>query len=675
MKLTKVCIENFRSFGTKQIVDMDSTTLLIGGNSTGKTAFLAALSKLFSQESQQRALRRSDFHIKADEDPESVERKSLSIEAIFDLGSIEEDLDKLSAASFFDGATPDPETGGMILRVRLDAEWTRSSNPDGSIDSEIRYVMCPQEETPDEGNYRKAKRSELDGIRLIYVPASRDPEEQLKGASSGLMRKILSTYRWDDVDKKVLQESVTDINNRLSAMGGVDELSGFVGSVWAGYDSDARYNKVTLEFYKANIDDSLKKPDVVFEPSVTERPFTTKEIGDGLRSLLYFSLIESMLKLESEIWKKRVRKDECKFDHIPPVFTLLAVEEPENHISPHLLGRLVRSLTAISDGGDGQVVVTSHSPSIAKRVEPESIRHLLLDGVKLESVCRPILVPEKTDEAYKFIKGAVRSYPELYFSDLVILGEGESEELILPRILSCSCIDLDSSNISVVPLAGRHVNHFWKLLADLEIPSITLLDLDLERDGGGWGRIAYALEQLQRRGVDLGSFTKADGDAADTAYLDAMKQFEVNEIDDLRHWLDQLESHGVFYSYPLDIDLAMLMSFPDVYKDLADQGPRVPDAGFVRDLETDRPDDPSYLEKVKRSIGAVLHASGGEGNSYVDEQRRLMVWYKYFFLDKGKPCTHVAALAEIEDQSLRSGMPAELKRLTSYVERLCKHEQ
>lgn len=654
---------------------MDSMTLLIGGNSTGKTAFLAALSKLFSQESQQRVLRRSDFHIKADEDPESVESKSLSIEAIFDLGSIEEDIDKLSAASFFDGATPDPESGGMILRVRLDAEWTRSSNPDGSIDSEIRYVMCPQGKTPVENDFKKAKRSELDGIRLIYVPASRDPEEQLKGASSGLMRKILSTYRWDDSDKKGLQDSVVGINDQLSEMSGVDELSGLVGSVWAGYDSDARYSKATLEFYKANIDDSLKTPDVVFEPSVTERPFTTKEIGDGLRSLLYFSLIESMLKLESEIWKKRARKDECKFDHIPPVFTLLAVEEPENHISPHLLGRLIRSLSAISDGGYGQVVATSHSPSIAKRVEPESIRHLLLDKVELESVCRPILVPEKMDEAYKFIKGAVRSYPELYFSDLVILGEGESEELILPRILSCSCVDLDSSNISVVPLAGRHVNHFWKLLTDLEIPFITLLDLDLERDGGGWGRIAYALEQLQRKGIDLGSFTKADGDAVDTAYLDSMKQFEVNEIDDLRYWLDQLESHGVFYSFPLDIDLAMLMSFPDAYKRLADQGPRVSGAGFVRDFEADRPDDPSYLEKVKRSVGAVLHESGGEGDSYTDKQRGLMVWYKYFFLDKGKPSTHVAALAEIDDIDLLFGMPDELERLTLHVERLCKREQ
>lgn len=41
---------------------------------------------------------------------------------------------------------------------------------------------------------------------------------------------------------------------------------------------------------------------------------------------------------------------------------------------------------------------------------------------------------EKTEsEQYKYIKEAIRAYPELYFAKLVILGEGESEELILPK--------------------------------------------------------------------------------------------------------------------------------------------------------------------------------------------------------------------------------------------------
>ena len=48
---------------------------------------------------------------------------------------------------------------------------------------------------------------------------------------------------------------------------------------------------------------------------------------------------------------------------------------------------------------------------------------------------------------------------------------------------------LDETFVSVVPLGGRHVNHSWKLLNDLDIRHITLLDFDRERVGGGWSRI------------------------------------------------------------------------------------------------------------------------------------------------------------------------------------------
>ena len=54
---------------------------------------------------------------------------------------------------------------------------------------------------------------------------------------------------------------------------------------------------------------------------------------------------------------------------------------------------------------------------------------------------------------------------------------------------------VDPSFVSVVPLGGRHVNHFWRLLTDLSIPYVTLLDLDRERETGGWA-VKYVLDQL-----------------------------------------------------------------------------------------------------------------------------------------------------------------------------------
>src|SRR5690606_27248782 len=134
--------------------------------------------------------------------------------------------------------------------------------------------------------------------------------------------------------------------------------------------------------------------------------------------------------------------------------------------------------------------------SIIKRVKPEDLAHLRIDQKSLTTTLKRVVLPDKSSEAYTYIKEAVRAYPEIYFSRLVILGEGDSEEIVIPRILEVNNIYVDDYGISIVPLGGRHVNHMWKLLNELSIPHITLLDLDRERGGGGWSRIKYAIKQL-----------------------------------------------------------------------------------------------------------------------------------------------------------------------------------
>ena len=64
MRLAKIKISNFRCFGVKeQIIAVDDLTAFIGNNSTGKTAALQALNCIFSENSADRILKRSDFHL------------------------------------------------------------------------------------------------------------------------------------------------------------------------------------------------------------------------------------------------------------------------------------------------------------------------------------------------------------------------------------------------------------------------------------------------------------------------------------------------------------------------------------------------------------------------------------------------------------------------------------
>ena len=94
------------------------------------------------------------------------------------------------------------------------------------------------------------------------------------------------------------------------------------------------------------------------------------------------------------------------------------------------------------------------------------------------------------------MRGALLAYPELYFARFVLLVEGDSERIVLPRLAEALDLLIDPAFVAIVPLGGRHVQHFWRLLSELEIPYATLLDLDVGRDGGGFGRIKTAIENL-----------------------------------------------------------------------------------------------------------------------------------------------------------------------------------
>ena len=90
MKLSKLKLHNYRCFGNdEQIIKIDDITSFIGNNSTGKTAALLALNCLFSDNSADRILKRSDFHLPKDMKPEDMESQELYIEAVFTFDELE----------------------------------------------------------------------------------------------------------------------------------------------------------------------------------------------------------------------------------------------------------------------------------------------------------------------------------------------------------------------------------------------------------------------------------------------------------------------------------------------------------------------------------------------------------------------------------------------------------
>jgi len=128
--------------------------------------------------------------------------------------------------------------------------------------------------------------------------------------------------------------------------------------------------------------------------------------------------------------------------------------------------------------------------------------------------------------------------------------------------------------VAVVPLGGRHVQHFWRLLDGLNIPFATLLDLDLGRNGGGgYGRVKIAIGHLLDRGVARESMlTLADKTVMNDKRFEEMYSWKVDK--NLPGWASHPRAHGVFFSEPLDLDMAMLKAYPQAYEAIIPKGGR-----------------------------------------------------------------------------------------------------
>ncbi len=665
MIIKEIILKNFRCFGPdEETIQFDDLTTIIGANSSGKTAILGALLKLFGRNGNERNLKRSDFHVPMGKKPEEIDENILYIEAIISFPELVTDKTgaEKTVPSLFQRMVVDYVDGDPYIRIRLDACWKKNNTPDGDIDWNLSFITASREDDDgtSEENKSPAKVSDIrSNIQMIYVPAIREPSHQLKNASGTILWRILNGINWPEDINEQINDHMKPVNSIFDNQDGVKQAQKIIQTQWQSFHKDSRYAEAKIKFTNSDLNIILNKIDIEFSPTEIPKSYNINSLGEGLKSLFYLSLVNSLLEIE---FISQTESDEEKaFNILPPALTILAVEEPENHIAPQLLGRIIDNLYQISTKNNSQVILTSHSPSIVKRINPESIRHLRISKENLCTKVNKILLPDEVDEAHKYVKEAVTCYPEIYFARLVVFGEGDTESIIIPKAIETLGSKIDSCGISVVPLGGRFVHHFWKLLSEIEIPFVTLLDLDSERAKGGWGTIKYVINQLIKNGIALDDIC-VEGHLTQSE-LDSMHTWPINSEYDrqiMMTWVQFLENYGVYFSVPLDLDFSMLKAFEEYYQRtvLSGEGPRIPD----KESEIDE-----YKEKMEKCIRNTLKESGGDGNSYEYFEKELMLWYPYLFLNRGKPGTHILAMTMLDSSSFKENMPESLKKVVDAI--------
>lgn len=681
MKIESITIRGFRCFDEEgQTIHFDDLTCFVGPNASGKTAAMMALVRVFGETKTQRQIIPTDFHLAECEDIKSKPTRTLYIECYLAFPELEKDAVKgPSIPETFNQMVVDEPGGTPYCRIRLEAIWTNDGTSAGDVEQSISWILTNSDDPKviEDGNRRRVQPGARGKVRVIYIPATRDPDLQIRATTTTSFGRLLEALAWDGVDES-LKEKLMALQEELSGLPGIQTINTQIQEAWRGFYDGRIARDVSFKALEKDPAELIKLLIPTFQAGEDGQTMVVSDLSDGYRSLFCLSLSLGLFGVEEKL---RATAEASGFkaeitDGLP-CLTVLVVEEPENHLSPHYLGRVMAKLGTLAMDDSAQVIVSSHSPSILGRVAADHVRYFLGHENAPATRVKPIPLPSNdSDEAFKYVREAVRGFPELYFARLVILGEGPSEEIILRRLFEACGTPLDGHFISVVPLGGRHVNHFWRLLHGLEIPYLTLLDLDREKEGAGWGRVQYVRDQLvQRYGpghkallfkTDEKTTRSLDESSYDTLYI------EDNDIKVMNAWLSFFAGrYGVFFSSPLDLDFAMLEAFPDAYKGLAPapRGPRLPPRG-----------GPDYqnaiIQRMKQVLAAdVSDAPAGLGSTYTPAQQEIFAWYKYLFVDGSKPVTHMRALLTIEDENLSANAPESLKQLAEKARSLVSSDE
>ena len=224
---------------------------------------------------------------------------------------------------------------------------------------------------------------------------------------------------------------------------------------------------------------------------IDDRGIPLNKRGSGVRRLMLLSYFRAEAdRLMSETNKNNV---------------IYAIEEPETAQHPNYQKMIIDTFKDIATDNKHQIIITTHTPEIAKMVRPEQIIF-----IRKNKFNKPEIIVDNNDKIREVIK-SLGILPNIQ-SKLVICVEGETDIMFIESISKLQCIkdiiDLERENISIIPMRGGNLKSWIdkNYFKDSNVKEIHIYDSDVteyikkvdeinkNNDGRRWGINTKRLE-------------------------------------------------------------------------------------------------------------------------------------------------------------------------------------
>lgn len=463
IRLQSVRIKGFRGFKNIE-VDFENTTVLVGTNNAGKTTLLKALQLALTNS---HFISNDDFFYCEEHIDDTIIVDVLFVPLDED-GNITNEFNEVWNDVFKAERIGLSAEGNQIMAFRTVIKENNKSFRKQQFYIDQWETFLKEEINWYDNEYDKELSFYFDEIPFFYLEANRDILEDIKSKSSYLGR-ILSSLEFSLENKQKIEALISELNS--TTIGSSDiltELETTLRELDTAMDNTN--NNVQLTPFTKKVRDLNKGIRINYSE------FSMDYHGMGTRSWSSLLVLKSFLNLNHKIYE----------DNGKPYYPILAIEEPESHLHPNAQKKLYSQINEIV----GQKIISTHSNYIAANANLSEIRSLIKKENNI--TIGKLLVDNIDDEDNRKIKRQViNTRGELFFSKVVILCEGETEEQSLPLLIEKQLnLDMVSIGINIIGINGGG-NYFpfiyfceslgikWFILSDGETPILKKIKKDM----------------------------------------------------------------------------------------------------------------------------------------------------------------------------------------------------